>query len=68
MANSAAANSPKVPRAKRCIKTCRAPVSKETAQAARKHRVPKGALRQSFNFCLLNAHAQSESTERQKVH
>ena len=64
MANSAAANSPKVPRAKRCIKTCRAPVSKETAQAARKHRAPKGALRLFFRSIYQVYLMLSESTER----
>ena len=34
----------------------------------RKHRAPKGALRQGFEVVYVVAHVASESTERQKVH
>ena len=60
----------KAPSAKRCIKTQRLHRSEVTAVCqVRKHRAPKGALRQSKTS---RYHApritMSESTERQKVH
>ena len=59
----------KAPSAKRCIKTCGCSAAKTGSPVSvRKHRAPKGALRQVTLCSEANAKIVSESTERQKVH
>ena len=59
----------KAPSAKRCIKTPWQELVLDAAMGeVRKHRAPKGALRQGGSYPPNLMVSESESTERQKVH
>ena len=59
----------KAPSAKRCIMTgARSTTGSRSIGGVRKHRAPKGALRQEVSVAYENMLTESESTERQKVH